>query len=61
MQEASQLLLLVIVFHLYLLFSGFETGAERSVQTDGLGYALVELVGKFSFVAADWRGLGGCL
>ena len=28
--------------------------------TDGLGYALVELVGKCSFIADDWKGLGGC-
>ena len=35
-------------------------GVERANlddSTDGLGHALVELVGKFSFVAADWRGL----
>ena len=27
---------------------------------DGLGRALVELVGNFSLVAADYKGLGGC-
>ena len=35
-------------------------GVERANLDDGpggLGYALVELVGKFSFVAAAWRGL----
>ena len=44
-------------FNFHLLFSGFQTGAERSVQTAHVGYALVELLGKFSSVAADWRGL----
>ena len=35
-------------------------GVERANLDDGpggLGYALVELVGKFLFVAAAWRGL----
>ena len=57
MQEGSQLLLLVIFVYLNLLFSGFKMGAERSVQTGHMGYALVNLVGKFSFVAIDWKGL----
>ena len=57
MQEASQLLLLVIVFYLNLLSSGFKTGGERCDQTGHMGYALVELVGQFSFVAVDWKGL----
>ena len=48
------------VFYLYLLFSCFKTGAERSFQTDGLGYGLVELMGNFLFVVDVWRCLGGC-
>ena len=38
-------------------------GVERANLDDGpggLGYALVELVGKFLFVAVDWRGLEAC-
>ena len=44
-----------LFFYLYLLLSGFKKGAGRSVKTDGLGYALVEHLGKISFVSAAWR------